>query len=191
MPPLHEGSAAPAVVLDDEPAAFRARLDRVVAGDVAALGELFTSHGDLVHHTAHRLTGSAADADDVTQELFVRLPLALHGFNGGMSSFSAWIRRVAVRQALMHLRAGRRRAEVSVDGVAALLAPDDPVVERITIEEALARLSDEHRAVFLLKEVEGFAHTEIAELLGISVANSEVRLHRARRQLRDLLRGSR
>jgi RNA polymerase sigma-70 factor (ECF subfamily) len=75
--------------------------------------------------------------------------------------------------------------------VASLLAPSDPVIERITIEDALARLSDEHRTVFLLKEVEGFAHTEIAELLAISVANSEVRLHRARRQLRDLLRGSR
>ena len=191
MPPLSRGSAAPAIVVDDEPAAFRLRLGRAVAGDVEALGELFVSHGDLVYRTAYRLTGSRADADDVTQELFIRLPLALQGFTGGLSTFSAWIRRVAVRQALMLLRAGRRRAEVSVEGVASLVAAEDRVVERLTIEDALARLSDDHRTVFLLKEVEGFAHSEIAELLGISVANSEVRLHRARRELRALLRGSR
>ena len=191
MPPLSRASAAPAVVMDDEPAAFRARIGRVVAGEVDALAELFVSHGELVYRTAFRLTGNRADADDVTQELFVRLPQALHGFTGGMSSFSAWIRRVAVRQALMQLRAGRRRAEVSVDAVASLVAAADPVVERVTIEDALARISDEHRTVFLLKEVEGFAHSEIDELLGIYVANSEVRLHRARRELRAILRGSR
>lgn len=78
-----------------------------------------------------------------------------------------------------------------MDGVASLVAPAHGVIERLTVEEALRHLSDEHRTVFLLKEVEGYDHAEIAELLGLSVANSEVRLHRARRQLRELLRGSR
>jgi RNA polymerase sigma-70 factor (ECF subfamily) len=91
----------------------------------------------------------------------------------------------------MHLRGGRRRREVSVDGVASLIARPDHALERLSIEAALEQLSDEHRTVFLLKEVEGLDHAEIAELLGITVANSEVRLHRARRQLRDFLRGSR
>jgi RNA polymerase sigma-70 factor (ECF subfamily) len=177
--------------VDTDPVAFRARLDRTVAGDRAALGELFVAHGDQVYRTALRLTGSTADAEDATQELFVRLPAALRGYTGGVATFAAWIRRVAVREALMHLRRGRRRREVSVDGVASLVARDNDALARLSIESALARLSDEHRTVFLLKEVEGFAHTEIAELLGISVTNSEVRLHRARRQLRDLLRGSR
>jgi RNA polymerase sigma-70 factor (ECF subfamily) len=80
---------------------------------------------------------------------------------------------------------------VGVEGVASLLAPSDGTLERMTIEVALERLSDDHRTVFLLKEVEGYDHAEIAELLGISIANSEIRLHRARRQLRELLRGSR
>jgi RNA polymerase sigma-70 factor (ECF subfamily) len=181
----------PTSTLDHDPVVFRLRLERTIGGDTSALGELFEAYGHLVYATVFRFTGNRADAEDATQELFVRLPLALHGFNGGVSTFDAWIRRVAVRQALMQLRAGRRRAEVSVDGVAALLATHDAVDDRLTIEDAVARLSDEHRAVFLLKEVEGFAHTEIAEILGISVANSEVRLHRARRMLRDLLRGSR
>jgi RNA polymerase sigma-70 factor (ECF subfamily) len=173
------------------PAAVAAMLDRVTAGDAAALGELYALHGDLVYATALRLTGCAADAGDVTQELFIRLPLALRGFTGGAASLAGWIRRVAVRQALMHLRTGRRRREVDVGDVAMLVARPDHPLERLSIEGALARLSHEHRTVFLLKEVEGFDHAEIAELLGITVANSEVRLHRARRLLRDLLGGTR
>jgi RNA polymerase sigma-70 factor (ECF subfamily) len=177
---------------DVEPAyAFRARLDRVEAGDTSALGELFVEYGDTVYRAALRLTASRADAEDVTQEVFVRLRTALAGFTGTAASFPGWIRRVAVRQALGQLRSARRRREVSADGVASLLALADTPLERLSLETALARLSDEHRTVFLLKEVEGYDHGEIAELLGISVANSEVRLHRARRQLRDFLRGSR
>ena len=177
---------------DPEPAiAFRSRLERVQANDMIALGEFFTEYGDLVFRAALRLTGSRSDAEDVTQEVFVRLPGAVRGFTGTAANFPAWIRRVAVRQALMQMRGGRRRREVNVEGVAALMAATDHALDRMSIDAALDRLSDDHRTVFLLKEVEGYDHAEIAELLGISTANSEVRLHRARRQLRDLLRGSR
>ena len=65
---------------------------------MAALGELFTLHGDLVYRAALRLTGSRADAEDVTQELFVRLPGAVRGFTGTAANFPGWIRRVAVRR---------------------------------------------------------------------------------------------
>lgn len=178
---------------DDAEAAcsLRDRLEQARNGDRDALAELFVEFGDAVHRSALRLTGNGADAEDVTQEVFVRLPRALAGFAGTSETFGAWIRRVAVRQALMHLRTGRRRREVTVDGVANLFAANDDTVGRLTIEAALERLSEEHRVVFLLKEVEGYEHREIAELLDISVANSEVRLHRARRELRELLRGSR
>lgn len=172
-------------------AVFRSRLERIQANDMTALGELFADHGDMVFRTARRLTGNRADAEDVTQELFVRLPGATRGFTGSATTFPGWLRRVAVRQALMYLRGGRRRREVSVESVSALTMRSDSALERLSIDAALARLPIEHRTVFLLKEVEGYDHAEIAELLGISIANSEVRLHRARRQLRDLLRGSR
>ena len=190
--PLSNSGSHLVVIADPEPVIdFRAQLERVQANDMSALGELFAEYGDLVYRTALRLTGTRADAEDVTQELFVRLPGAVRGFTGTAANFPAWIRRVAVRQALMHLRGGRRRREVSVEGVASLMARSDHALERMSIDTALDRLSDEHRTVFLLKEVEGYDHAEIAELLGISTANSEVRLHRARRQLRGLLRGSR
>jgi len=113
------------------------------------------------------------------------------GFAGTVEQFPGWLRRIAVREALMRLRRGRRRNEVSAESIVALISRPDDVLARLSIDSALARLSVEHRTVFLLKEVEGYDHAEIAELLGISVANSEVRLHRARRQLRELLRDSR
>ena len=175
----------------DSGAAFRSLLERTQTRDMSALGQLFTEHGDMVYRSVLRLTGSRADAEDVAQEVFIRLPGALRGFTGTASNFPGWLRRVAVRQALMHLRGGRRRREVSVDSVSALAMPAVGSLDRLTINAALALLSEEHRTVFLLKEVEGYDHAEIGELLGISTANSEVRLHRARRQLRDLLRGSR
>src|SRR5215207_3435748 len=166
-------------------------LAAVVEGDRGALALLFTKFGDLVFRTTFRLTASRADAEDATQDVFIRLPAAIPGFTGTVEQFPAWLRRIAVRAALMRLRGGKRRREVSADSVVALVSRPDDVINRLTIETALARLTDEHRAVFLLKEVEGFDHAEIAQLLDISVANSEVRLHRARRQLRDLLRDSR
>lgn len=190
MRPPSDGSVATAVLVDDEFARLRGQLDRAAAGDRRALGELFVAFGDLVYRTSLRLTRSPVDAEDVTQDLFVRLPDAVRGFTGGPASFPGWIRRVAIRQTLMLMRRGRRRREVDLDGVASLVAPTDDALDRLTLEDALVRLSEEHRTVFLLKEVEGLTHAEIAELLGISVANSEVRLHRARRELRDLLRGT-
>lgn len=192
MPRLTAGEAATALATDVPPERTLVRqLERLAAGDQGALAELFVAYGDLVYRTALRLTRSRADAEDIAQELFLRLPESARGFTGPAASFPGWIRRVAVRQSLTHLRSGRRRREVSVDGVASLLAPTIASLDRLTIETALARLPDEQRTVFLLKEVEGYGHAEIAELLGISVANSEVRLHRARRTLRDMLRGSR
>ena len=185
------GSAVPALDDDDPSSILRDRLARAQAGDAAALGELFVKFGDTVYRAALRLTRSGMDAEDVTQDVFVRLPSALRGFTGTTEQFGGWIRRVAVRQTLMQLRGGRRRREVTVQGVAELFARDDDTLDRMTIDAALERLSDEHRVVFLLKEVEGYEHREIAELLDISIVNSEVRLHRARRQLRELLRGSR
>lgn len=185
-------AATAAVVQDEDPAcALRERIARARDGNREALGELFVEFGDMVFRSAYRLTGSTADAEDVAQDVFVRLPRALGGFTGTSENFGGWLRRIAVREALTHLRGGRRRREVTVEGVANLFATTDDTVNRLTIDAALARLSDEHRLVFLLREVEGYEHREIAELLDITVSNSEVRLHRARRELRELLRGSR
>src|SRR6476660_789189 len=164
---------------------------RTILGEEHAFGALYARHAAAAYAAAHRLIGSAADAEDVVQELFLALPHTLGGYDPTRGPLGAWLRRVAVRLALMRMRTVRRRRETDAGSVAALLARDDAALERLSIEAALARLSDEQRAVFLLKEVEGYEHREIAALLDISVANSEIRLFRARQALRALLGGSR
>lgn len=191
MAPPTDGAASPVSTDVPDPATLRAQLSALAGGDRDALARLYAGYGSLVFRTARRLTGNRADAEDVTQDVFVRLASTADGFVGVAEQFPGWIRRVAVRASLMRMRGGRRRREVDVEGIAALVSRPDDLLARLTLETALERLSDEHRTVFLLKEVEGYDHAEIAELVGITVANSEVRLHRARRQLRDLLRGSR
>ena len=161
------------------------------AGEHHALKAVFEEFGHLVFAACARLLLDDGEAEDATQDLFVRLPVSIAGFAGTETQFPGWLRRIAVRSALMRMRGRRRRREVRVDDVAALVSRPDDVLGRITIETALASLREEHRTVFILKEVEGYSHAEIGELLEISVANSEMRLHRARRQLRDLLRESR
>ncbi|HEV7992577.1 MAG TPA: RNA polymerase sigma factor [Gemmatimonadaceae bacterium] len=191
MTPLSDRAVVPLVSAPTDDDALRARLAALARGEEAELSALYAEFGDLVFRTARRLTGNREDAEDVTQEVFVKLALAVAGFTGDFTQFPAWLRRIAVRASLMRLRTGRRRREMDTEDVAALVSASDAVLDRLSIEAALQRLSVEHRTVFLLKEVEGYDHREIAELVGISVANSEVRLHRARRHLRELLGGSR
>jgi RNA polymerase sigma-70 factor, ECF subfamily len=177
--------------MPDQPDDERELVTLTMRGDDAAFSALYAHHAATAYGAAYRLLGSAADAEDVVQELFLALPATLGGFDPGRGPLGAWLRRVAVRLALMRLRTVRRRRETDAGAVAALLAREDAALERLSIEDALARLSEEQRTVFLLKEVEGYEHREIAALLEISVANSEVRLFRARQALRALLGGSR
>ncbi|HEX8849693.1 MAG TPA: sigma-70 family RNA polymerase sigma factor [Gemmatimonadaceae bacterium] len=165
-------------------------VSRVMSGEREALGELYSAFASTVHAAAQRLLGERSDAEDVTHELFAGLPRILAGWDAARGSLGPWLRRVAVRLALMRLRSGRRRREVDVGAVASLVARSDEPHERLTMADALERLNDEQRVVFLLKEVEGYSHAEIATLLEISVRNSEVRLFRARQALRAFL-GSR
>jgi len=132
---------------------------------------------------AYRLLMSRADAEDVVHDLFVGLPEALRRYEE-RGSMESWLKRIVVRLALSRLRA---RRHVTLDAVPDLaVKPHDPV-NRVAVQRALAELSPSLRAVLVLREIEGFSHAEIATLLGISAGASEVRLHRALRQLRGAL----
>jgi RNA polymerase sigma-70 factor (ECF subfamily) len=159
-------------------------LQQTRAGDPDALAELYRLHGAAVHAGAYRLTASAADADDVLQDVFVGLPEALRSFDG-RGSFGGWLRRVAARTALMRMRRSTRRGEVALPDDAP--APAADAAARVDIERALAGLAPGLRAVFVLREVEGYSHAEIAGIMGLRAGTSEVRLHRARQRLRQLL----
>ena len=166
----------------------RALIERTRGGDMDALGALFRAHSSEVFRVAWHLTASRDDAEDVVQDVFVGLPEVLRSLGDG-DRLGPWLRRVAARTALMHMRSERRRRQSPVEAACGVAAGPRDGIARLAMSEALAALSPEMRAVFVLKEVEGYSHTEIASMMGISVANSEVRLHRARHKLRTILGG--
>ena len=163
---------------------------RARAGERAALAELFERYADDVYQVALRITGSAPDAEDVTQNVFAGLPEALSAYDA-TGELGAWIRRIATRSALLLLRQAKRqaRSERHARGHAPMSEPPEAVEARLTLEWALDRMPEDWRVVYVLKEIEGCSHDEIADLLGISIGASTVRLHRARRFLRDRLEG--
>lgn len=172
-----------------EPTDLPSLLEEARCGSTRALAELYREYGDAVYDAARRILRSESDAEDVAQDVFVGLPEAVGGFEG-RGSFEGWIRKVAVRAALMRLRRGRRlegldQGQSSDSGAARDHA--GAVIDRIALERALGELSDPLRLVFVLKEVEGYSHRETARLLGITEGASEVRLFRARKKLRELM----
>lgn len=164
-------------------------VDRVRAGEAAALTTLYQRYGRQVYTVALRMTGSADEAQDIVQDVFVGLPEALRSYSGA-GDLGAWLRRVAVRTALAYRRSERRRAhwqERAVD-VRPGVTPPPAVEAKLTLERALARMPEDLRTVFVLKEMEGYSHGDVARLLGITVSASQVRLHRARAFLKQHLR---
>jgi RNA polymerase sigma-70 factor (ECF subfamily) len=151
------------------------------------LARVFREHGQLVLDTAYRLTGRVSDAEDVLQDVFLGLPAALERYQP-RDAFVPWLRRVTVRVALMHLRRARGRREIPIDAVAEpSVPPPDGLFAQNAIARAIAALPDGLRAVFVLREVEGYSHAEIAALLDIREGTSQVRHHRAVRLLRAAL----
>ena len=159
------------------------------AGSPDALSALYREHGAALFRLAYRLVGARDDAEDVVHDVFVGLPEALRRYEE-RGSFAGWLKRVTARVALMRLRSDKRRREVALDDAAGQAQPP-AASERDGLEAAVNTLPDHLRAVLVLKEIEGYAHAEIAELLGISEGASRVRLTRALERLRDELEGGR
>lgn len=175
-------------------------------GDFAGFEELVRRFQDRVYGLAYRILGESHDAEDVAQQTFLSLVEHLRDFREE-STVAAWVLRIAANHALKLLRKRRGLPTVPLtnpsepeDGYADVPHPDfiapwqdDPadLAERHEIRElidrALAELDDKYRAVFVLRDVEGFSVRETAELLGISEANVKVRLLRARLALREKL----
>jgi len=178
----------PSIPFTHERSDDTALVRRLSTGDLDALDALFHRHASALLNLARRVTGSAADAEDVVQDLFVGLPVAVRRYSE-RGSFTAWLRTVTVRLALDRVRRQTRRHEVALD-----LAGEQPAAPATPeacwdLERGLAALPHDLRVVFVLKEIEGFAHAEIGRLLGIRTGTSEVRLHRAMRALRRALGG--
>jgi RNA polymerase sigma-70 factor (ECF subfamily) len=165
-------------------------------GDGAAFDELYRRHAGRLYSLAFRMAGSAQEAEDLLQEVFLHAHRKLGSFRGD-STLGTWLYRLAVNQCLDFLR-GRQnrmnRASTSFDdeGVEepVAVAPAVPTaVSRIDLERAIARLPPGCRAAFVLHDVEGFDHHEVGRLLGVSEGTSKSQVHKARMKLRAMLSG--
>jgi RNA polymerase sigma-70 factor (ECF subfamily) len=165
---------------------------RLKCRDDDALRILYARFATPLLRLALRFLDSVDEAEDVVQDVFVGLPLALRHYEEH-GAFSAWIRQVTVRTALMHRRSRERRrhAHVALSPARREATTQDAVLERVALEGALATLPQALRDVFVLYHVEHFSHAEIAALLSIRRGTAEVRLHRAIRQLRKQLESDR
>lgn len=163
---------------------------RAQAGDPGAFRALYDSHVGRVFAVCLRLAGDRAEAEEHTQDVFVRAWERLGTFRGE-SAFSTWLHRLAVNEVLQARRsAGRRSSRVTHTDDASLLDPPRPVTPSGTatdLEQAIAALPPGARTVFVLHDVEGYLHEEIARMTGIAEGTSKAQLHRARRLLREAL----
>ena len=168
-------------------------------GDAAAFETIYQIHSRRVYSLCLRMIGDPAEAEDLTQEAFLQLFRKIHTFRGE-SAFSSWLHRLTANIVLMRFRK-KRPVAVSLDE---LLRPDNekerPILEvgtpdlrltglfdRINLHAALEKLPDGYKHMFLLHDVHGYEHNEIATMLGCSVGNSKSQLHKARKRLRELL----
>lgn len=155
------------------------------AGDAGAFRGIYETHVGRVYALCLRMTGERGDAEELTQDVFVRAWERLGSFRGE-SSFSTWLYRLAVNTVLMARRTSRRRERRIV--LAEHTAPvEGHGAERLDLERAIAGLPEGCRTVFVLHDVEGWRHHEIATFAGIAVGTSKAHLFRARRLLREAL----
>jgi RNA polymerase sigma-70 factor (ECF subfamily) len=170
-------------------------VDRCRRGEPDAFEELYRRHASRVYNIACRFTGSQVDGEDLLQEVFVQVFRKLGSFRGG-SAVGTWIYRLATNLCLDFVRSreGRSRQVTDQldDEVHGPVARDSRPLraERIDLERAIARLPLGYRAAFVLHDVEGFDHQEVAAMLGIAEGTSKSQVHKARLRLREYLAGA-
>lgn len=160
------------------------------AGDQRAFREIYRQHAGRVYALCLRLTGDAAAAEERAQDVFVRVWQSLGSFRGE-SAFGSWLHRLTVNVVLMERRTtGRRESRVAPAADPAVLegaGRESAVGLNIDLERAIAELPEGAREVFVLHDIEGYPHAEIARLTGIAEGTSKAQLFRARRLLREKL----
>lgn len=164
-------------------------------GDMSAFEQLYERHHRRVYSLCLRMTSNTAEAEDLTQEVFIQLYRKTGSFRGE-SAFTTWLHRLTVNQVLMHFRKrGVKMEQTTDDGetpIQIVQGTEDPsrmpIVDRIALDKAIAQLPPGYRTVFVLHDVQGHEHEEVARMIGVSVGTSKSQLHKARMKLRGLLR---
>ncbi|MFZ0393683.1 MAG: RNA polymerase sigma factor [Terracidiphilus sp.] len=174
-------------------------LARAQAGDHHAFAQLYSLHKRRIYSLCLRMVGNVAEAEDLTQEAFLQLHRKIATFRGD-SAFSTWLHRLAINVVLMHLRK-KGLSVISLDEAMeptpeegpgrSFGAPDLSLtgsIDRLALERAIADLPAGYRLIFVLHDIEGYEHNEIAAMLDCSIGNSKSQLHKARLKLRDAMR---
>ena len=174
-------------------------IERAKRGDARAFQELYDKHKRRVYSLCLRMTANTAEAEDLTQEAFLQLYRKIATFRGE-SAFSTWLHRLSVNVVLMHLRK-KSLPVVSLEETTQGGEEDAPKkdfgaedlalagsIDRLQLQKAVDDLPPGYRTIFVLHDIEGYEHNEIAGIVGCSIGNSKSQLHKARMKLRDLLK---
>src|SRR5437870_5417020 len=170
---------------------------RVSLGDIQAFEELYQRHQRRVYNLCLRMTNNIPEAEDLTQEVFIHLFSKIGSFRGE-SAFTTWLHRLTVNKVLMHFRTNKKyRNQTALDDMlhepraGETLNHSRPLTwDRITLERAVMQLPPGYRAVFILHDIEGYDHAEVARMCGNSIGTSKSQLHKARNKLRSFLKES-
>jgi len=174
-------------------------IEKAKQGDAAAFQALYDRHKRRVYSLCLRMTANTAEAEDLAQEAFLQLYRKIGTFRGE-SAFSTWLHRLSVNVVLMHLRK-KSLPVVSLEETTQAGEDDTPKkdfgaddlalagsIDRLHLQRAVESLPPGYRMIFVLHDVEGYEHNEIATIVGCSIGNSKSQLHKARMKLRDLLK---
>jgi RNA polymerase sigma-70 factor, ECF subfamily len=177
-------------------------IERAKLGDAEAFQLLYDKHKRRVYSLCLRMTANVAEAEDLAQEAFLQLYRKIATFRGE-SAFSTWLHRLSVNVVLMHLRK-KTLPQVSLEEATQGNDEDTPKkdfgaddvalagsIDRLQLQRAVNDLPPGYRMIFVLHDVEGYEHNEIATMVGCSIGNSKSQLHKARMKLRDLLKMNR
>ncbi len=178
-------------------------IERAKQGDAEAFQVLYERHKRRVYSLCLRMTGNTAEAEDLAQEAFLQLYRKIATFRGE-SAFSTWLHRLSVNVVLMHLRK-KGLPVVSLEETTQSSVEDEAPkkdfgaedlslagsIDRLQLQKAVESLPPGYRTIFVLHDVQGYEHNEIAEMVGCSIGNSKSQLHKARMRLRDLLKMNR
>jgi RNA polymerase sigma-70 factor, ECF subfamily len=164
-------------------------------GNMIAFEEVYNRHHRRVYAICLRMLKNTNEAEDLTQDVFIQLHRKIGSFRGD-SAFTTWLHRLTVNQVLMHFRKRTVKFEKTTEEgetpeqiVLGSEKPGKmPVVDKIALENAIKQLPAGYKSVFVLHDIEGFEHEEVARILGCSVGTSKSQLHKARLKLRKLLK---
>lgn len=164
-------------------------------GDMAAFEEIYRRHHRRVYSICLRMLQNASEAEDLTQDVFIQLYRKIGSFRGD-SAFTTWLHRMTVNQVLMHFRKRTVKFEKTTEEgetpeqiVSGTANPEKMrIVDKIALDNAIEQLPAGYKNVFVLHDVEGFEHEEVARILGCSVGTSKSQLHKARLKLQKLLK---